>query len=444
MPDPSGLYPQPPQPSAGQQNLLNNPLGLAGAMQQIQGFRARQAVGQEFQNSINPDGSFDQAGFAARVKSNPTATLAAPEAYGTLLEQRGKIIDNSKSSLALAGTQNSMVQDVLASIWQDPNMTPDKAASQLIGMATRLGPQNMPSAVVSSAISDMYSSKNPRDWANGLLNIQRGAATAGQVLQGQGPIDPLTGAPTTTTPAGATAAMTAGRGGIAGAGGGYGYPSALPPAAPEVIKANSAELMSDQQAAATRMNAVRNLVPAIQLANEIGPKEFNKGSDEYAKLRSLMQFAGVPEDPKLDARQELNKYMSKYAALVPGAGRSDQAQSLSIESNPNIQLTQGATLNLLKREMAFARMDAALPISFAKSHPDYATNPMSSVGYLNAKANYAPSHDPDAFMHDLMTPEDRDAKKAQLGGKGTPAYQKYKNSYNFGLRSGLIPAAGGQ
>src|ERR1700759_611596 len=90
----ASLYPAPPKNNS----LASNPLQVLGLVSQLnanarfnQEFGAKKAVGAAFQNALNPDGSVDQAKLVQGLQ-NPDAAYAAPEAIGTMLDQRGKQI----------------------------------------------------------------------------------------------------------------------------------------------------------------------------------------------------------------------------------------------------------------------------------------------------------------------------------------------------------------
>ena len=349
MPDPSGLYPQPPQPGAGQQNMLNNPLGLVGAMQQIQGFRARQAVGQEFQNSINPDGSFDQPGFAARVKSNPNASLAAPEAYGTLLEQQGKNIENSKNAFGLALSQGGVLRDALAAAAQDPRMTADKLRSVVTGVATT---SNIPSPVLSGVLSGLNESKmSPSEYANSLLNIQRGAAPSAEQIPG--PPEPSTGAPRTIS----KARISAG-GGVVTTG--------LPPGTAEARQ--QAGTVSGQQYAgdlANSANYANNIFPlqkAIPALGALGTTGTGPGTEGRNQITSFMNSLGVNLGiPGFDARtvkdyDESTKYLQDWVNRTGNISTNDKLAA-AVSGNASTHISNAAAIDVAKSALALRMMD---------------------------------------------------------------------------------------
>lgn len=120
---PTGLYPQPPQQQSGV-GALSAPqaLGLLESITRnqilMQDLRGRNAVGQAYQQSIQPDGTFDQPGFNAMIRSNPDAAWMAGEAIPHALDiarsQAGNMLQQNQAAYSLLGSlpKNATDEDV--------------------------------------------------------------------------------------------------------------------------------------------------------------------------------------------------------------------------------------------------------------------------------------------------------------------------------------------
>src|SRR6185437_6671184 len=100
----AGLYPQAPQPGG---LLGGNPLQALSMVSMLNAnarfnaeFGAKQAVGQAFQNALQPDGTVDINRLTTGLQ-NPAAAYAAPEAIGSMLSQRGQMIANDTNQFRL-------------------------------------------------------------------------------------------------------------------------------------------------------------------------------------------------------------------------------------------------------------------------------------------------------------------------------------------------------
>lgn len=415
----AGLYPQPVAP---QQNALaNDPLRLLGAMNQInqlKQFQAKQAVGGAFQGALNPDGSVDMGRLSSGLQ-NPAAALAAPEAIGTMLQQRGTQIENAQKQLGLESGQNDIVRSTFAGLAPKPNITDDDLNSAALSIARAV--PSLPSATITAWLSGM-----PADQAGRHARIQ----TLANIGMGPGAANaPVPGVPTV---AGAPTQRPLGAGY-----GGAPQPIALPPGQPEAIKANQEAYIADQQGAAQTLSNVRPLQQALPIIAKLADTQFGPTSPEFTKAKATLAALNVIDPNTSDAslRQEVGKYLLRYASGAQAAGRSDQALSAAMGSNPNPDtMTKPATLALIKNQIGMDRMDAARTQAFSMQNP----GDNAKAKYLDYKSKYYQSLDPRAFSFDLMTPEERRDTIATLGTKNGPAYQKFARSYAIAKGSGII------
>lgn len=424
----AGLYPQ-PQSGQGGNALTSNLPGLIQAMSFAnqnalfqKEYAAKAAVGQAVQSGIRPDGSYDSNAAMARVAGNPAAAWAAPEAVTSILEQRNLGIDTGTKALSLATAQNGSLQNVASSWATDPNVTPDKVRSDLVDQATRLG---IPPWMVTSTLAGLPASGKAADinkWAGRLGTIQMGPGDAASRVQG--PVT-STGAPTQVSKAATYGPQPV----QTDLGSGQGT----------TLSTNQAAFTADQQGSAAKLAGLRPLQTALPLIEKLSNTAFGPGSAGWSQVKAGLITSGIipANTTDVDMRQEVNKYLHVYSGQARGAERSDQGLQQATASTPNLDLTQGANLALVKNQIGMDRMDAALPLAFDKLHP---TLP-EKAQYGTYKSQYYQNQDPKAFQFDLMTPQERKDYLTGLGvtfdkngapqrpANPSPAYKKFANSY---------------
>lgn len=414
MVDVNSLYPAPPQ----QNSLASNPAAVIGLMQNINALRSKQAIGNAFQGAIGADGSFDPTAAATAIKNNPAAAWGAPEAVGTLLEARGKQISNSTAQFGLQASQNQEAQRLLAGFAQDPNPTDDKIRQWSASMA-RAG---IDPATINGLRQDLLSrSMNDRKTVIG--NTANTVMGAGAASSPESLVNPTTGQPS-RVPHGA---FSSGPQGIA---------TGMTPGAPEALAANQAEFAADQTRAAQTLANVRPLEQALPLIRKLSNANFGPGSPEFAKAKAGLATLGVldPNTSDVGVRQEVGKYLLRYAKGAQDAGRSDQALSAAVASNPNADsMVKPATLALIKNQIGMDKQDAALPLAFGKGNP---------AQYKAFKAQYYQNHDPRAFAINTMAPEEiADLQKSLKGAER----DKFNRSLQTAIRAGVVtPPSQGQ
>ena len=428
MPDQNpiaSLYPAPPQqqPNA----LLNNPgqvIGLVGGMRQLQG---QQAMKNALQGAISPDGSYDPNAALKALKNDPNAWIGQGD-VNSILEARTRNIANQSAQFTLQSGQSDFVTNKLGALAQNPKATKQDA----MDLAATLVRNGVPAATVQAWVAGL--SDNPAVFRKQIGTVSAAAQGANAAAaRVQGPPD-ANGAPTQTS-VGAV---------------GYGNPQtpvANAPGVGEALAAPQSAYVTDQAHSAQIMAGVRPLQQALPLIQQLSNSSFGPGSDQFAKIKGALITAGVinPNTSDLQVREEANKYLKRYAAGAQAAGRSDAALSAAIGSNANLDLTQPANLNLVKNQIAMDRQEALAPESFRQANPDISANPAKVQGYLNHKTQFFQGTDSRALQFDLMTPDERAGVLKSLGPKGSPAYQKFVQTYNMAKKAGMIePPAQGQ
>jgi hypothetical protein len=408
-----------------QNRILQN-----NAQQSNLGLAADQANMQNLQQAMNPDGTLD-------VGKYNSLTANSPGAYrGTQFMQAAANASTAQTGAASAGMNLAsdqvnnfatraaplLAQPVVKG--QPDPVTPDA----VLGIATDMLHSGMISRQQWARMNvEVRTTPNLRVYLQNKLGGAIGAAaqtTPGPAIQTPGGVV----TPTTqqnivraTTPAATPSAI----GGTSAAA--PGSVTSMAPGATDTIAANVNAYNADQQVASGKLANTRSLISAIPLMEQLGPGGAGPGSNQWNQVKSFLVSQNVisPDATNVDVRQEAKKYLDKYVATNPIAGRSDQAQNLAQQSNSNLDISMKAALALAKGAVGYDRMDAAFPTYYAKLHPN-----MSQAGpdYLSSKTQYYANMDPRGFSFDTLNPaEQRDLLKT-IGPKGSPSYEKFKNS----------------
>jgi len=424
VPDPSALYPAPVNPANAVPSLLQNPLAAVGMMNQVQALRARNAIGGAFQGAIGPDGSFDPNAAALAIKNNPNAAYGAPEAIGSILDARRANIANSTAAYGLASTQSAGMTSGLAGLAADPDLSLDKVRNWAVtnGRMTGTDP-----SITNGWLAGL--SSNPATLRNQLKGI--GAAAAG--LPGAGYGGARVNA---TTPQGQEYSLTPSEAVFAGQGTGGNAPTppprpqnaGAPPASsaaaapglqtgqPPNVVADQKAYYDDQDKSAATMANVRSLTQALPLAKQLSDPNFGPTSPGWTKAKTILAGLGIDiGNDATVARQEMGKYLLKYAANAQSAGRSDQALSVAMGSNPNADtMMKPAVLGLINNQVAMDTMDAAAP-KIAGSSKDYKT----------FRQGYYDKYDLDAFKYALSDDPQQQQAILDAKKKNPTAYKKF-------------------
>jgi hypothetical protein len=421
MVDPTPLYPI-AQPGGGS-ILATNPLQLVGALNGVnalKAFQAKQAVGNALLGARNPDGSIDTGKFISTLP--PQAALAAPEAAQSALDLRQRQIGVDTSQFNLGVGYNDQAQKILSGLAGKDAISD----ADLWDASARLARTGMPAPLVNAWRQTMLNQgpDQRKQYATTLGITAAGPAAVTERQNLVGPDGQPISVPTNI----------AARSGA--------LPTGLPPGQGEALAANQGAFVKDQAGAATTLQGLRPLQNALPLLQKMTNTDFGPGSEGFAQVKSALITAGIigPNTTDTEVRQEANKYLRAYAGQTRTADRSDRALEQALGSNPNLDLTQGANLALVKNQIAMDRMDAALPVAFEKQFP----SPADKTKYLGYKSNYYQNTDPRAFQFDLMTPQERRAVVDSLGKPDSPAYQKFARSYALAKQAGIFTPANGQ
>ncbi len=423
MPDVSSLYPQPPQPQQNGMNaLMGDPLHALSVIQQLQAgqlqiqqAKAQQAGGAAILSGLRPDGTFDP---------NAAVRSADPSVVGAAGAQFANDVISSKGNSAIADTNVVNLRNaktIAATNEVGLETTRNNALGDyLVGFAgKKLTDADLPTIRATA----VRLGGNPNVWGSIKDIPSATAAIKNATIARAGATSAIQPTPNGVNPdlsqrvtSGAEAARN---------------PNRTTTASPQDA-ADQTAFNEDQTRSSQIMRGVVPLQQALPLIQKLSASDFGGASGDIAKLKGYLVQAGIMDanSSSLPTRQEVNKYLHQAISAIPASERSDQARNLAELSNPNLDLTQPANIDLTKNAIAVARMEAALPKIFGRK------------GYLENKSGYYQGSDVNAYKFDLMTPEERGQFQASLGGPDSPAYKKFKKSYLDAKKAEMITPQG--
>ena len=437
MPDPSGLYPQPPNLAANQGILGGNPLQAAAAIQQLQQgnlqlqqLRAQQAVGSAFQSAINPDGTFNPNAALLGVKNNPNAAFAAPGAVSTGLAQQGNILENRNREIGIATNQlnlgvanNTAAAAIMAPYANKPNLTDE----DVYNIKTKLAAAGIDAKTVAAA--DVRSPVKALKAAQIAATQTMGPAAAATPVEGQP--EPGTGAPTKVPLASTLGVTSRPVGNPLGSGGSEtAYNEAL-------------------NREATYGQEMYPMKRALDLVQKLGPGGTGPGSEGRNNFASFINsmtpsslqgmIPGV--DPnKIKDFDEFNKYVTQAAqSRAAGIGaHTDQQLATTLTASPSAHISGMAVGDVLKANIALRNMQRVQTMAAKEAGP---------LGFRDKAAEVAGQLDPRAFLLPMLNPQQRaDLSKNLTGAERT----RFNNTVDLGIKYGAIdpeslaPAAAGK
>jgi hypothetical protein len=132
------------------------------------------------------------------------------------------------------------------------------------------------------------------------------------------------------------------------------------------------------------------------------------GQDELNQLVQVAHAFNFPVGDlnQANAYQELSKNLEQYLRSMPGANRSDLAQSQAGAASPHIGQGRGAMVNLLAKAVGYERLRASAIDNFNAQYPDAATAQKNASQYNAQTIKYLESQDPVAYAVDELPFED--------------------------------------
>jgi hypothetical protein len=382
---------------------------------------ADQAVGSAAQNNMLANGTLNQAGFGAAVAADPRAGMRALSALQTGGTVQGQSLSNQGTGVVQAQQRQDNFAAKVGALGPNPTRQDVlKVASDMLHQG-QLIPDDTPGILGEIPMKPADVADYARRKVMAAHSAQQQTA---QTPAGVGPDGAPLQAPLATVVRQQAAAPS-------GA-----IPSALPPGQGDVMANDEKSYQADQQGAASIMKNARPLQAALPLIERLNNHSFGPGSKQFNKIKGALQFAGIipPGTTDTEVRQEANKYFHNYAASTGGAGRSDQALSQAAISNPSMELTQGANLDLIKSQIGRDRMDASLASAFKAQNP----NVKGGAGYSDFKSRFYQQNDPRAFSYDLLDPAGKQKVLNSIGKPGSDAYNKFGRSLKLAHEAGML------
>ena len=151
----------------------------------------------------------------------------------------------------------------------------------------------------------------------------------------------------------------------------------------------------------------------------------------------LLKYLPGVSSEQMATRAAYAKYAAQAANNINGRG-TDLSLMQTITGNPNPSINDLTDKQLGMFAIAVQRMGAAKTLEASRAGPnaDIGTN---GVGYINSKAGVASKLDPNAFMYDLISPEERAKLASSLKGK---ARDNFNYSIHIGQRNQIMNLPG--
>jgi hypothetical protein len=169
-------------------------------------------------------------------------------------------------------------------------------------------------------------------------------------------------------------------------------------------KASSDLYARDKEATTTFQ---QRLFPLAQVQSILasGDVTTGQGADALNRAKSFLMTAATSMGWDAQTIQQADydkvaKYMQQYVNAQGMSGRSDQALASAISGNPSSHLSTIANKDVVKPLIAMERMKQMAMSDFEQTDG----HPQNYTRFLNDWQN---THDPRAFMFDMLTPEQR-------------------------------------
>jgi hypothetical protein len=195
-------------------------------------------------------------------------------------------------------------------------------------------------------------------------------------------------------------------------------PTAPPPGMAEKWKASADQYTADTAAAGQYQSRIFPLAQSRALLDG-GDVTTGQGAEAVNRVKSVLMTAATTfgwdtQTIKQAKFDELNKYLTQYTNNLPMAGASDARLASALTGNPSAHISTLANKDVVKALIGLERMKQTAITDFANS----GGQPKDYADYLR---NWQNTHDPRAFIFDMMKDGDR-AK--MVAGMKTDAERK--------------------
>lgn len=345
MADWNALLPQAP---AVAPNIATDPAKVIGLMGQLnqnalfqQIYRAREGIGQAYQENVGPDGVVNEPGLRAAVAQR--GGFMAPETMTTVQGQEGQRITNDTDRIRQGELSRGIFNTVVGTL--NPNATPEEFARNLTIASKHFDPRVLPSGMINGAIQ-AFKNADPATRIRMITDAGRSAIGPDRLMTGQQEVA-TPGAGKENIPVGEVIERQAPGAPPPAAG----IPPATPRGLPTAVSPAEGAVMQEagKQSAALRATVKTRAQDHADLSNlkhySTALEDFGGPTAEMEKsLNTLAIRAGLKDGvtlgkDKLAAAQEFTKITSQMASNQQKQ-MSDAGLHISEASNPNLMMGQ--------------------------------------------------------------------------------------------------------
>lgn len=193
------------------------------------------------------------------------------------------------------------------------------------------------------------------------------------------------------------------------------------PGMAEKWKASAEQYTTDTAAAGQYQQRIFPLVQGHALLQS-GDVTTGKGAEYVQGLKGMLgtvagQFGWNPNAINNAKFEELNKYLTQYTNALPMAGASDARLASAITGNPSAHISTLANKDVVKALIGLERMKQTAITDFAAQ----GGQPKDYADHLRGWQN---THDPRAFIFDMMEAKDRQKMVAGMTGTERAAFSR--------------------
>jgi hypothetical protein len=170
---------------------------------------------------------------------------------------------------------------------------------------------------------------------------------------------------------------------------------------------------------------------ALGALQQLGPTGTGPGTEGRNALVSYATSLGftAPSD-QTKAYDEANKYLTAFAAGMPGASGSDSRLATALSANASTHISNLAAQDVVRATIALDRQNQGALLAFNQLPPAQRTPDQ----WQTFATNWSSKVDPRAYAFDLMTP----AQRTKVVGGMSPAqkasfYGDVQNAVGLGL-----------
>ena len=190
-------------------------------------------------------------------------------------------------------------------------------------------------------------------------------------------------------------------------------------------------------------NYVQSITPLEKAEQALSVADTGKGAETLNNIRAYVQdltpsaiqpflFSSLTDTQKRTAFDEAKKYLGAVALGGPGASGSDARLGANQSANASVTIGNQAAQAVVRAAIAQKRLTQAGTLAFNQSGQD-------GSQYDRFMNSFNTQQDPVGYVADKMSPQERAAYVASIGGVGSAAYTRFKNSYKQGLATQVVP-----